>query len=744
MRTRGLAAAAGQAVVLGRPQPVVAVAACGPGHCVLLCASGRVELVRVDVGGLHLPWTARLSAAVVAAADHGTVGALATVRVADDAYAATLDPAGTLSVSLLQDEPVTVVTRPWDDRGTADGPPLLAMAAAGDHLLVAAAHGRRIWTAELALPLAADAVARAVSRRHHPDSVTALAVVTPADGPPLVAVGDAGGHSTLVAPGATSVPPWRSAGAAGPVLALAADPSPSHECLLAVLQGDGAGVIWRVVPDADTAVHAALPAVPAGASALSLHAGGGDRRLLAGAGPEDVRVWELGGDGQVTVQVEGVRSLALLRPGGGDAVAALATGGTELLLRELDGTGRWLDPDGDGPGPARRGSGVVVRASADQPFTGDGEDHLEFGRYADALALLLENEHTGTPVTVAIDGPWGSGKTSLGRMVRRRLAREEPLASSRHLRSIAPPPITCWFDAWMNDGGERLSAALASSITKTLDGARPWWQRLLRPLDSRLLDPASRRRRRLGVLLAWPLMVAVAAAVVLTLVPAGPAWLGALVDVDATGPSLVVVGGASVTVGLLRAVQVALARAGATVAQFVRDPVTLTDTGSVARVRAELGEFISAATAARPRPAGPDAGRLRRWWERRLDMIARRRVLAATVGRLLALRPARRFVLFVDNLDRCRPQRAVDACETLNQLVDHPDVATVLMVDLHALAVAAEITFSDVAQRAFPEGKGEGWGRVFLEKLVQFDFTLPAPSPEHLRAVFRANTGAGP
>jgi len=42
-----------------------------------------------------------------------------------------------------------------------------------------------------------------------------------------------------------------------------------------------------------------------------------------------------------------------------------------------------------------------------------GRDALDFGPYVDALADILLDPATHTPLTMGVFGPWGSGKTSL-------------------------------------------------------------------------------------------------------------------------------------------------------------------------------------------------------------------------------------------------------------------------------------------------------------------------------------------
>ena len=81
---------------------------------------------------------------------------------------------------------------------------------------------------------------------------------------------------------------------------------------------------------------------------------------------------------------------------------------------------------------------------ADSPLTADDSDQLDFAAYANALAEVLDNPATDTPLTIAISAPWGAGKTSLANMVASRLV-DRPL--ERGDRSH----IICWFNAWLHD-----------------------------------------------------------------------------------------------------------------------------------------------------------------------------------------------------------------------------------------------------------------------------------------------------
>ena len=81
-----------------------------------------------------------------------------------------------------------------------------------------------------------------------------------------------------------------------------------------------------------------------------------------------------------------------------------------------------------------------LRMLADRPLEDRSADLLGFGAYAEALAELIDDRKTSTPLTVAIGADWGAGKTSLGKLVEERLAER---ADSRDMRRHA----VIWFNA---------------------------------------------------------------------------------------------------------------------------------------------------------------------------------------------------------------------------------------------------------------------------------------------------------
>ena len=88
----------------------------------------------------------------------------------------------------------------------------------------------------------------------------------------------------------------------------------------------------------------------------------------------------------------------------------------------------------------------------------------------------------------------------------------------------------------------------------------------------------------------------------------------------------------------------------------------------------------------------------------------------------------------MDDLERCRPPRAVEVCEVASQLLSHQNVVMVLVADMATIAASAEIKYAALERvRANGrDGSGTGlspgaFGRLYLQKIVQIQFNLPPP-----------------
>lgn len=324
------------------------------------------------------------------------------------------------------------------------------------------------------------------------------------------------------------------------------------------------------------------------------------------------------------------------------------------------------------------GQGRALSMLADTPIESDDDDELGFCEFADALAEVIDSPATYTPLTLAISAPWGAGKTSLAKLVESRLE-DWPLLEGRK------PHVVCWFNAWLHDDADHLGAALAADVAKTANKERSIWRRLVSPLPSAMLSPQERWRRRLviGVLaLVAAIPAALASSTREVIVPGSKS-----LDFGASLASTAVV------LGLIYLVWTRLFSIAQAASSFIDDPSSEASKGAMNDVREQLGKIVRQAT------------------------------------------HHRRLIVFVDDLERCRPPRAVDICEAATQLLGHPQVVTVLVGDMNAIAAAAAIKYADLEGKYMPDGEPAAdetspltYGRAYLEKIVQIQFDLPPPS----------------
>lgn len=95
------------------------------------------------------------------------------------------------------------------------------------------------------------------------------------------------------------------------------------------------------------------------------------------------------------------------------------------------------------------------------------DDCLGFSSYVESLAdVCLEPEIA--PLTVGIFGSWGSGKTSLMRMLRAHIEARTPKDGA----DGNPRIVTLWFNAWRYEGKEEIQSALIHAILRELEKKR--------------------------------------------------------------------------------------------------------------------------------------------------------------------------------------------------------------------------------------------------------------------------------
>jgi len=384
---------------------------------------------------------------------------------------------------------------------------------------------------------------------------------------------------------------------------------------------------------------------------------------------------------------------------------------------------------------------------SDQPLEDDDGDILGFKDYADALAAVLDHEDTATPFTMAINAPWGAGKTTLAGMIERRLKARPTIRGDA-------PHITCWFNAWMHDDAPSMAGAIVSELTREITGHRVLLDRLWNPIPQAVREPhISRFIRFLWYGVGFALLAALAVWLSAHLLHneeivrqessrtrtvqvtetehkdlAGKGiskstsetktedrpviQRGTVREKDSVDifigkleSSLLLLGafltGAVTVITAFWKFLTALPFGSRDLGELVENPAKAAGAGSINKAREQLGRLIEQAT-----------------WR------------------------GNRVIIFVDDIERCNPPRPVELLEAVNQLLDHPNVITILLGDMAAVAASAQIKYKELSQYYVPsgvaiaedlQGKKEAFGRLYLQKIIQFQFDLPNLTPDMLK-----------
>ena len=324
-------------------------------------------------------------------------------------------------------------------------------------------------------------------------------------------------------------------------------------------------------------------------------------------------------------------------------------------------------------------SGRRVPLLADTPLGDPALDRFGFAEFANALALIIDDEAAATPLTIAVSAPWGGGKSSLGCML------ETMLEQRVRNRAGDDPRLVVWFNAWEHDDAPHLGAALAASVVRAAERNRHWWRRLLAPLPSAMQQPGERSRQTVVI----ALVSALAGLLVALLAPAE--WTSGIFGGEERAASGAGVLGV-VFFGLFIARRMFTTAREA--ARFLDDPRSAASRGTMTEVKQQFGHLIQHAT---------HKGRL---------------------------------VIIVDDLERCDPDRALDVCQVASQLLAQPGVVTILLADLEPIARSAGDRYAK-SMPTEPHVDAEEIGRRYLAKIVQLEIALPPPAPDDMRRVIR-------
>mgnify|MGYP000979676654 CR=1 FL=1 len=289
----------------------------------------------------------------------------------------------------------------------------------------------------------------------------------------------------------------------------------------------------------------------------------------------------------------------------------------------------------------------------DQPTDTDA---LDFTPYVETLADIIQTGNT--PLTIGVFGTWGSGKTSLMKMVKKNLPNDFTVA---------------WFDAWKYDKEETLWRAFLLSVLTSLKETA---QKAGQPTEE---------FEKMQSLLYREMELEKLGGVTIDLPKFGGAVATGLVKL-----SLSFIPGISALSNLVEELQSGAAKSS-------------TD------------EDVSAITRERTKIYIEQVQFLEQFQEKFAKLVKTHIV-------------PKRLVVFVDDLDRCLPEKAIEVLESIKLFLDVENCIFVLGVDQEVIARGIELKYKefDYLQRDDQQRTNFSIeGLNYLEKIIQLPFQIP-------------------
>jgi len=328
------------------------------------------------------------------------------------------------------------------------------------------------------------------------------------------------------------------------------------------------------------------------------------------------------------------------------------------------------------PQPQTLNAGVADLLASDKPLENAAADALGYADIAAGLSRFLRNPKTLPPLTVAVTGEWGSGKSSLMNLLKADLKK----AGFR----------TVWFNAWHHQKGEQLLASLFANLR--VKAIPSWFSRAGWSFRWKLLY---RRSLRHAVLLV----------VLLVLVSASLGYLAKdfshFRQVIASGhwDKLNVQRLAALS-PLLGGLVVGLVALFNAVKGFGLDP-------------AKLMASVSVGGGSKRKPLEP--GARYQFAEEFADVTE-------------ALEPGR-LVIFIDDLDRCSKENVLEVLESVNFLVSSGGCFVVMGMAREWVETCVGLSFKELAEEHNhgPDDKAYRveFARKYLQKLINIEVPVP-------------------
>ncbi len=322
------------------------------------------------------------------------------------------------------------------------------------------------------------------------------------------------------------------------------------------------------------------------------------------------------------------------------------------------------------------------RATATSNDRSSKKDYLGFKPYVEALAEFITDTYTKPPITISVEGLWGSGKSSFLKQLEERV------------KELNPKAKVVKFNPWRYSGEEALWASFAIELEAELQDCKGWWKLVF------LRMGWSRLKRDCGWLLLFGLF-----SLILHSFGFNPKLSLNLLGGNIVELLLSLVAGAIYYSPLL---------------PFIGVVLELKRVLSSAVIKFDLRQYL------KERPDYQGKVPFLKKFHSDIELIVK------------AYSEKEPIYVFIDDLDRCSPDKAIELLKAINLLMDIEGESNslnlyfILALDREKVAAGYGVKHKEFYE-ALAEGKAtKSIGYEYIDKFIQLPFRVPTPEVQRI------------
>jgi hypothetical protein len=346
------------------------------------------------------------------------------------------------------------------------------------------------------------------------------------------------------------------------------------------------------------------------------------------------------------------------------------------IIRRISRAPKRPLPKSDSTTPSLDVSEVKRASQSAYPLLDDQPsalDSLDFTSYVQALKDIITHNETRTPFTLGIFGRWGMGKTTLMKMLEKDLNQDGI--------------TTIWFNAWQYSNEDELWAAFLQSILNKIQNSLGSIK--LPIFKMKLLLKRIKWNDVPNLVLQFLFRIIIAILPILFINPASQ-------QLTPLAKSMINLGGNAISVTLAYLILLK------PILDSVRKNTTI-----------NMSDFQQASN-----------------YQEHIAFLDKFREHFSDVVQSLPQKGGKRLAIFIDDLDRCSPERTIQVLDAIKLFVDVSGCIFVLGLDVDVVQKAVATKYKDdpTAQREY------------VGKIIQLPFQLPPLTRNEMQGFLRRLT----